>query len=293
MKMSLLAVCLIGTGFFALSSAHAAPFGGGFNLRSVHSAGMGGFAGGGRRVFFGREFRASSAFRHGNHFFFHQPTHRFFPASNVVAFGLPVWYPDYDYYWNPDGYLQNDNGSYGPDSDYQYSDGSAAQAQSAPTLRPNNNPITVVINAGSPQPVGPQPVSPQPIQPSYGGSPNVSNEPGEQDKNVTPEPNQPTEAPPLPLVPPTAPVTKGGVFGNLVLVSWLNDAGKDVIYVKNTETSDVERITSEPNNDQFRIVAIHPDPDPKLFEVVISNGKEQGAVRFRSTAAAVVKSVTN
>jgi len=28
-------------------------------------------------------------------------------------------------------------------------------------------------------------------------------------------------------------------------------------------------------------VAIHSDPDPNLFEAVISNGKEQGTVRFR------------
>jgi hypothetical protein len=54
-------------------------------------------------------------------------------------------------------------------------------------------------------------------------------------------------------------------FGNLVLVSWLQNAGKDVIYVQNTQTNDVQKITSEPNLDNFRIVELHPNADPKLF----------------------------
>src|SRR5271165_197470 len=274
MKMSLFVVCLIGTGLFGLSAAsRAAPFGGGFHVRSVQNGRMGGSVGGGRRVFTGREFHASSAFRRDNHLFFHRQFHRFFPASNVVAFGLPVWYPSY-YYSDPDGYLENDSESYQPDYDYQYWDSSAARQQPELATRPNNNgPITIVINSGSPRP----------MESGYSGSPYVSNGAGGQDKGVTPVPNAPTEAPanPLTLVRPAAPVTKTGVFDKLVLVSWLNDAGKDVIYVKNTETNEVERITSEPNNDKFRIVAIHSDPDPNLFEAVISNGKEQGTVRFR------------
>ena len=76
------------------------------------------------------------------------------------------------------------------------------------------------------------------------------------------------------------PQAQAGAFGNLVLVSWLEDAGKDVIYVQNTETNDVQKITSEPNLDNFRIVELHPNADPKLFEAVISNGSQQGPVRF-------------
>jgi hypothetical protein len=33
--------------------------------------------------------------------------------------------------------------------------------------------------------------------------------------------------------------------------------------------------------DNFRIVELHRNPDPKLFEAVISNGSQQGPVRFR------------
>jgi hypothetical protein len=74
---------------------------------------------------------------------------------------------------------------------------------------------------------------------------------------------------------------KPSVLDKLTLVSWLNDAGKVVIYVQNMETNEVQRITSEPNKDHFRIVEVHPNADPKQFEVVISNGNEKGPVKFR------------
>jgi hypothetical protein len=74
---------------------------------------------------------------------------------------------------------------------------------------------------------------------------------------------------------------KTSVLDKLVLVSWLDEAGKIVIFVQNTETNDVQKVTSEPNKDHFRIVEIHPNADPNLFEAVISNGSEKGPVRFR------------
>jgi hypothetical protein len=77
---------------------------------------------------------------------------------------------------------------------------------------------------------------------------------------------------------------KDNLLDKLVLVSWLDDAGEIVIFVQNTETNDVQRVTYEPNKDHFRIVEIHPNADPKLFEAVISNGSEKGPVRFRLTA---------
>jgi hypothetical protein len=77
---------------------------------------------------------------------------------------------------------------------------------------------------------------------------------------------------------------KPSVLDKLVLVSWLNEAGQTAIFVQNTETNDVQKITSEPNKDNFRIVEIHPNADPKLFEAVISNGSEKGPVKFRLIA---------
>ena len=76
---------------------------------------------------------------------------------------------------------------------------------------------------------------------------------------------------------------KANLLDKLVLVSWLDDAGKIVIFVQNTETNDVQRVTYEPNKEHFRIVEIRPNADPKLFEAVISNGSEKGPVRFRLT----------
>lgn len=76
---------------------------------------------------------------------------------------------------------------------------------------------------------------------------------------------------------------KPSVVDNLVLVSLLNDAGRTVVYVQNTETNEVQKITSEPNKDNFRIVEVRPNPDPKMVEVVISNGDGLGAVKFRMT----------
>jgi hypothetical protein len=76
---------------------------------------------------------------------------------------------------------------------------------------------------------------------------------------------------------------KPSIVDKLVLLSWLNEAGQTVIYVQNKETNEVQKITSEPNKDNLRIVEIHPNADPKLFEAVISDGSEQGAVKFRLT----------
>jgi hypothetical protein len=62
----------------------------------------------------------------------------------------------------------------------------------------------------------------------------------------------------------------------------------DVIFVQDTQTNDVQKITSEPNKDNFRIVAVHPNANPKLFEAVISDGSEQGSVKFRFATPKVV-----
>ena len=118
-----------------------------------------------------------------------------------------------------------------------------------------------------------------------------------QEKIVVQDPNEKTRSrtdpmtPATPAVPQATPAVaqttqttlqmEAGVSGKLVLVSWLYDDGKDVIFVKNIETNDVQRITSQPNIDNFRIVEIHPNADPKQFEAIISNGIQQRAVRFR------------
>ena len=200
-------------------------------------------------------------------------------------FASPVyWYPYYPYDYS---YLD-----YGPDNDYQYGDNSAASVQPE-SFRPavDHGPVVVSINTGNSRPVDSR------ANTAYIDSGYSSTDPAGQQRIVMQDPNEKIgpRADPTTFVPPTVPqptqtAAKGtqktpqahaGVFGNLVLVSWLEDAGKDVIYVQNTETNDVQKITSEPNLDNFRIVELHPNADPKLFEAVISNGSQQGPVRFR------------
>jgi hypothetical protein len=200
-------------------------------------------------------------------------------------FAWPVyWYPYYPYDYS---YLDD-----GPDNDYQYGDNSAPSVQPE-SFRPalDHGPVVVSINAGNSRPMDSRAHS------EYINNGSSSSDAAGQPRIATQDPNEKIgpRADPRTFVPPavpqptptaakgaqTRPQTQVGAFGNLVLVSWLEDAGKDVIYVQNTETNDVQKITSEPNLDNFRIVELHPNADPKLSEAVISNGVQQGPVRFR------------
>jgi hypothetical protein len=91
---------------------------------------------------------------------------------------------------------------------------------------------------------------------------------------------------PFTLVTPVAAQVKPKVFDKLVLVSWLNDGSKDVVFVQNIETNEVQKITADANSDNLRLIAIHKAADPKLAEVVLSNGTEEGTVKFRLDVAA-------
>src|ERR1700721_840462 len=53
---------------------------------------------------------------------------------------------------------------------------------------------------------------------------------------------------PIPLSSSPKPRTHREVLlPNLILVGWLNDAGNYVIFVQNTETQKLQKVTSEPN----------------------------------------------
>jgi hypothetical protein len=91
---------------------------------------------------------------------------------------------------------------------------------------------------------------------------------------------------PFTLVTPVIVQAKPKVFDKLVLLSWLNDGTKDIVFVQNTETNEVQKITTDANSDNLRLIAIHKSPDPKLAEVVLSNGAEEGSVKFRTEVAA-------
>ena len=260
-------------GFVARSAGRVAPHGGGFS--------GGGFRGG----FDAR--RAGAAFRMGNGIHRDFANHRFFCHDRFIffqPFAWPVyWYPYYD----PLAYSYLEE----PYPDYQYWDNSATSGQPESFRRAvDHGPIIVVINAGNSRPVDSS------SSVGYVDSGYISTSAVGQQRTVVQDPDEKTGSRTDPMtlatsaVPQATPAaqttqatlqTGAGVFGKLVLVSWLDDGGKDVIFVKNIETNDVQRITSKPNIDSFRIVEIHPDADPKQFEAIISNGIEQGAVRFR------------
>jgi hypothetical protein len=86
---------------------------------------------------------------------------------------------------------------------------------------------------------------------------------------------------PFTIVTPVAQAVQPKAFDKFVLVSWLNDGGNDVVFIQNIETNEVQKITKDPNANSFRLVGIRKAPDPKDAEVVLSNGTEQGSVKFR------------
>jgi hypothetical protein len=236
--------------------------------------------------------RDDFAFRHhGNDRFFFRhygDDHFFFRHQNRFFFQQFAW-PVYSYpYYDPFAYSYLD---YAPDYNYQYLDDSAAPVQPESfSLVDGNSPIVIVTNKGNSRPMDSS------SNTGYVNSGYGSNYAGGQQRKVMQDPNErigPRTDPTM-FVPPavpeptqtakstqTTPPEQAGMFGKLVLVGWLQDAGKDVIFVQNTETNRVQKITSEPNKNNFRIVEVHPNANPKLFEAIISNGSEQELVRCR------------
>jgi hypothetical protein len=86
---------------------------------------------------------------------------------------------------------------------------------------------------------------------------------------------------PFTLVTPAPAEKHVSPFDSLFLASWLKDGRKEVVLVQNSETNELQRITIEPNENNLRLIEIRSNPNPQLVEAVISDGKEQGAVRFR------------
>ncbi|MBV9489139.1 MAG: hypothetical protein JO069_05355 [Verrucomicrobia bacterium] len=92
---------------------------------------------------------------------------------------------------------------------------------------------------------------------------------------------------PFTLVTPAAPQVVPSAFEKLALVSWFRAGSSVVVFVQNTETNEVQKVTTKPNPQGLRLVEVHPSSNPQGVEAVISNGNEQGAVRFRLEAPTV------
>jgi hypothetical protein len=269
--MPLFIAGLMASTFLTLSArAHPSPRGSGFHSGSFRSGSVAHSA--------GRAFRMRPGSRHN--FAFNQ-NRRFFHRDHRIFFQQFFW----PLYWYPYGYPYDYSYlDYGPNDDYQYADDSAAPVQSE-SSRSDHGPMVVIINKGNSWPTDSSPDSAS-IKSGYRSIDAAEQERSDPNEKTGPRADPRTFVPPAQPAQtaaqgtPTTPQAQAGAFGNLVLVSWLEDAGKDVIYVQNTETHDVQKITSEPNLDHFRIVELHPNADPKLFEAVISNGSQQGPVRF-------------
>ena len=216
------------------------------------------------------------------------------------SFRRPVFFQQYAWpvYWYPYGdplaysYLDPDS-----QSDYECWDnsGTSVQPQAANRAAPQN-PVIVVINAGNQRPT--ESGAPLISRGAEGGYVNYGYIPANgigQQRTVEPDPNEHTAPDPKPpgdpVTPQATPVPQQmtptpmqmgtGPFGKFVIVSYLQNGGKDVIFVKNIETNAVQRITSQPNVDHFRIVELHPSANLTQFEAIISNGADQGPVRFQ------------
>jgi len=296
--------------FLTLSAtSQAGPHGGGFSGRGFRGGFVArnvgravphacGFRGGGFHSGF-VDRSVGPAFRVGHGFHRDFANRRFFCHDHRILFQQFAW-PIYSYpYYDPLAYSYLE-----PDSDYQYWDNSAPSVQPESFRRAvDHGPIAIVINTGNSRPTD--------SNAGYVNSGYISTSAVGQQRIVVQDPNEKTGSRTDPMTSATSAVPQAtpavaqatpavaqaspaaaqttqttfqpeaGVFGKLVLVSWLDDDGKDVIFVKNIETNDVQRITSQPNIDNFRIVEIHPNTDPKQFEAIIANGIAEGAIRFR------------
>jgi hypothetical protein len=251
-------------------------------------ASHGGFGGGGFRGQFNNR-RAGTGFRTNQRFHRDFARRRFFSPNQFVFFQPFGWQGDWYPYGDPlsYSYLEPDSGS-----DYQYWDNSTPSVQPESSNRPaDQRPVVVVVsNPGNSRPI--QTAS----NPGYVNGGYVRSGGVDQPGMVVQYPNGRTAygtgpmPPAEPVVPPAIPETQNtqaapqpgpGVFGKFVVVGWLQDGGKDVVSIRNIETNDVQRITSQPNIDHLRLVAVHPNTDPRQFEAIISNGSEQGPVRFQ------------
>lgn len=68
---------------------------------------------------------------------------------------------------------------------------------------------------------------------------------------------------------------------DLYLIGWLNDGDNKVVYVQNSQTNEVQRITARPNDNNLRLVLIDLNSDLRLVSAVIATDQERATVKFR------------
>jgi hypothetical protein len=88
---------------------------------------------------------------------------------------------------------------------------------------------------------------------------------------------------PFTLVTPTVAQGPASPFSKLILVNWLHYKGKDILFVQDTETNEVTKVTKEEgtNSDRLRLIEVVPNKNPSLILAKLTNGKEEGIVKFK------------
>ena len=94
---------------------------------------------------------------------------------------------------------------------------------------------------------------------------------------------------PFTLVTPAVTQTQPSAFDKLVLVSWLHDRGKDVLFITNTETNETIKVSNGSKSNGWKIISVQPNKVTQRFTAVISNGSEQGTVKFRTETPATAQ----
>jgi hypothetical protein len=86
---------------------------------------------------------------------------------------------------------------------------------------------------------------------------------------------------PFTLVTPGVEEVRPSPFEKLFLASWFKDGERAGVYVQNSDTNESSYISQQPNKDSLRLIALRLNTDPKLVEAVISDGKEEGSIKFK------------
>ena len=88
---------------------------------------------------------------------------------------------------------------------------------------------------------------------------------------------------PFTLVTPSVAQGPASPFSKLILVNWLHDKGKDILFVQDTETNEVKKVTKEAgaNSDELRLIEVVPNKNPSLIVAKLTNGREEGVVKFK------------
>jgi hypothetical protein len=88
---------------------------------------------------------------------------------------------------------------------------------------------------------------------------------------------------PFTLVTPSLAQGPASPFSKLILVNWLHNKGKDILFVEDTETNEVKKVTKDEgtNSDRLRLLEVVPNSNPSLIVAKLTNGREEGVVKFR------------